>query len=143
MVRLRKTKDVGLNVLSLDMETAKLVLITDASFENSRGYKSQLGYIVLMKDSTGASNTIHYASARFNRVTRSVLAAEGHALVVGFDSSFIILEMLQEITGRTIDLEAFGDSKTLFDFVAKNGGTQEKCLRMDIYALKESYVQGE
>lgn len=127
--RMSATGTIGLILSPLDMKSVRLVLITDASFDNARDYRRQLGYVILMKDNTGESNIVHYASAICKRVTLPVLAAELHALVLGFHASFVIREMLQEITGRTINIEEFVDSKTIFDVVAKDGGLMENAFK--------------
>lgn len=72
-----------------------------------------------------------------------MLAAEVHALVLAFDMAYVIQDMLHEILGRKIEIDAYVDSKTLFDVVAKDGNTSEKRLQIDIYALRESYDKGE
>ena len=141
--RLHETSDTGLSFCPLNLDKTKLIIISDAAFGNARGLRSQLGYLILLVDDTGAANIIHYASNRCKRVTRSVLAAEVHGLVLAFDHSFIIQDMIKEILGRTLDVEAYVDSKTLFDVVAKNSNTTEKRLQIDIFALKESYAKGE
>lgn len=50
---LLKTEHQGLNFVPLDLDTARLVLLTDTSFANAEGLKSQLGYILLMIDDEG------------------------------------------------------------------------------------------
>lgn len=140
---LRETKEDGLTFCPLDMETMRMVLISDASFANARGGKSQLGYIVAMVDGTGRANIIHFASNRCRRVTRSVMASEIHALVIGFDNAFALNHLAQEVLNRKIILDAYVDSRTLFDVIARDGRTSEKRLQIDIHALRQSYSQGE
>ena len=50
---LKGTAGQGLDYVKLDMKTARLVLLTDASFANARGLKSQLGFLILMVDGNG------------------------------------------------------------------------------------------
>lgn len=64
-------------------------------------------------------------------------------MVLVFDACFVIKEMMQEVTGRQTDIEAFVDSKQLFEVVAKDGGNNEKRFQIDIFDLKESYERGE
>lgn len=84
--RMKATNAIGLNFCPLNMDNVRPVLVTDASFDNSGDFKNPLGFDILMKDITGVSNIVHYASTRCRRVTRSILEAEVHALVLGFDA---------------------------------------------------------
>lgn len=47
---IKETAYDGPDFFKLDLDTIRLVLITDASFANSRDMKSQLGYLILMVD---------------------------------------------------------------------------------------------
>lgn len=140
---LKDTKDFKMVFTPLKLDTARLVLISDASFANARGLKSQLGYIIALVDDDGNCNIIHWGSNRCRRIARSVLAAEVHGLVLGFDYVFIIQKLAEELLGRQVKVEAYTDSKTLFNVIAKDGATTERRLQIDIFALKESYERGE
>lgn len=140
---LAKTAEQGLTFAPLDLESTKVVIISDASFANARGSRSQLGFLIILTDKDGNANVVHYSSARCKRVTRSVMAAELHALILAFDYGFVLREMLKEVLRRDVKLEALIDSKTVFDVVAKDGRTNERRLQIDVHALKESYTRGE
>lgn len=45
--------------------------------------------------------------------------------------------------GRNVELEALVDSKTLFNFIAKDGSTVERRLKIDVMALRQSYENVE
>ena len=140
---LKETIDQGLNYVALDLKTTKLVLMTDASFANAEGMRSQLGYLVLMVDDDDNCNIVHYGSNRCKRVARSVMAAEIQALVLGFDFAFIVKDLIEEILGREVKLEALVDSKTVFDVIARDAQTSERRLQIDVLALRQSYDRGE
>lgn len=143
MDHLSATKERGLTYKRIDMSTMRLIVISDASFANTRNLRSQLGFIILMADETGTANIIHYGSSQCKRVTRSILAAEIHALVLAYDHAYVIRHTLIEILGRNVKLEAYVDSRSVFDVIAKDGNTTEKRLQIDIYALRQSYADGE
>ncbi len=126
----------------MDENTLRLVLFTDASFANSDNLKSQIGFVLALADASGNANIIHYGSSRYKRVTRSVLAAEVHALVYGFDNAFVARDILKEILGRDIPIDGIVDSRTLFNEIAKNSTTEEKRLQIDVHALRESHESG-
>lgn len=140
---LKDTKEQGLNFVPLNLDNVRLVVVTDASFANAPGSKSQLGYIIMMVDDDNNSNIIHYGSNRCSRIARSVMAAELHALTLGFDYAFVIKDLLEDILGRKIKIEALIDSKTVFNVITKEGSTTERRLQIDILALRQSYDIGE
>lgn len=51
--------------------------------------------------------------------------------------------MLGEIIERRLQIDADEDRKAIFDMIVKDGGTTEKRLRIDIYALRDSFEVGE
>lgn len=89
------------------------------------------------------ANIVHYASSRCNRVTRSEMKCELHALIMGFDCGFIISDVLSEFLRINLVLKSFIDSKTVFDIIVKDGNSTERRLQVDIYALRESYVRAD
>lgn len=140
---LKETIEQGLTFVPLNLETMRLVLMTDASFANAQGMKSQLGYLIMLVDDEGNCNIVHYGSNRCKRVARSVMAAEIQALVLGFDYAYVVKDLIEEILGRTIMLDAMVDSKTVFDVIAKDAKTTERRLQIDVIALRQSYDMGE
>ena len=132
------TADMHLNFVKLDLKSARIVLFTDAAFANSSEYASQLGFVVLLVDKLGKANIVHYGSGKCHRVTRSVMAAELLSLVNGYDHAFVIRHTLYELLGRYIPIDAYVDSKTTFNCVAKSASTQEKRLQIDVSSLREA-----
>jgi hypothetical protein len=120
-----------------------VVVFSDASFANAGGYKSQLGFVICIVDDANNANIVHFGSSKCKRVTRSVMAAELHGLVLGFDNAFVVRQMVSEISGREIPIDAYIDSKTVFDTITKLGTTLEKRLQIDAAALQESHLKGE
>lgn len=86
--QMHETKETGLTCQSLDLTTLRLTLITDESFVNARNDESQLGYLILMSDDIAQSKIVHYSSVRCRTVTRSIMASEIHAMVLGVDQAF-------------------------------------------------------
>lgn len=69
--------------------------------------------------------------------------AERQALVLGLDQACAIQSQLQQITGRKFTIDDHVDSHTLFNAIGKHGQTSEKRLRIDIFALRDSYTAGD
>lgn len=74
---------------------------------------------------------------------RSVLTSEIHSLVLGFVVAYAIQHTMTEILGRNLYIEAYVDSQSVFEVMAKQQKTVEKRLKSDIKCLKESYGNGE
>lgn len=125
------------------MDTAHIHLATDASFASAKGLRSQLGFLIMLSDEDGNTNVLHYRSSRCKGITGSVMAAEVHALILGFDQAYTARDLLTEITWKHLDITGHVYNKTLFDVVSKEGTTAKKRLLIDIWALKESYSRGK
>lgn len=137
------TSAEALHFVPLDEDSLRVVVVTDAAFANAEGFRSQLGFVILLVDKYNCANIVHYGSLRSPRVTRSVMAAELIALVVGFDHAFWVRKMVSEILGRRAEIMAAVDSKTVFDTVMRLSSTLEKRLQIDAYALHEAHRVGD
>jgi len=138
-----ETCDVPLQYVPLDRKSVRLTLFTDASFANTDRLKSQLGFVLSLTDSNNRSNIVHYGSSSCKRVTRSVMAAELHALIYGFDNAYLVRDILEEVLQQKIEIDGYLDSRTVFNVVAKSSSTLEKRLQIDVHALRESHAKGE
>lgn len=58
--RLTDTKNIGIPFAKIEMPSIRLVRIRDATFGNSRGFRSQRDLIVLFMDKHRTVNIIHY-----------------------------------------------------------------------------------
>lgn len=94
---MKQTKDEGLNFVKLGLTTLRIILVTGASFANAKDEKSKLSLIILMADTKGRSNIVHYGSNRCRRVKRSVMAAERHEFLLGLDHALVVREIIAEI----------------------------------------------
>lgn len=70
------------------------------------------------------------------------MAAEVHGFVLGYDYSLTLKNILGELLGREVPLEAFVDSRTLFIVVAKDSITKERRVQIDTFSLRQSYYGG-
>jgi hypothetical protein len=64
-----------------------------------------------LADANDKANIVHYDSAKFKRVTRSVMASELHGLVLEFDHAYFLKTMIYEFLNRDVPIDAFIDSK--------------------------------
>jgi hypothetical protein len=133
----------GLTYVELDPSTLQLLVFTDASFANNKDLSSQIGYILVLVDTEGNANIIHWTSVKCRRVTRSVLASELYALAHGFDIAVAVKTTLDLILRKEVPLVLCTDSKSVYDCIVKLGTTQEKRLIIDVMCLRQSYERRE
>ena len=137
------TPSKGLRFIPLDSETIVVGVFIDASFACNPGLSSQLGYLITLRDERGVTNVIHYGSVKSKRVTRSVLAAELYAMILGFDVSAVIQRTITDFLGKHVPLHLYTDSKSLYDSLTTLNATSEKRLLIDLALLRESYETRE
>ncbi|KAI0996966.1 hypothetical protein K3495_g11217 [Podosphaera aphanis] len=137
----------GLKFVQLDINTIRVVVLTDSSFANNEDYSSQIGYVILLVDDSHRANLIHWSSIKCQRMTRSVLAGELYALVNGFDLGSVIKttaeNALRPWHPEPIPLVICTDSQSLYDCLVKLGTTNEKRLMIDIMCLQQAYERRE
>ena len=129
----------GIRQHKLDRNTLSLRAYTDSSFSNTPDLKSQLGFLIVLADSSGRANLLHFASHKSRRVTRSVMGAEVLAFADGFDFAFLLRHDLRGIMKQKLPLAMFTDSDSLFKTIVKSTTTTEKRLMIDVEAAREAY----
>ena len=139
----RCTAQRRLNFVDLDQSSLRLMLFTDSAFGNRADLSSQLGYVIVLSDKYCNANILHYGSQKCRRITRSPMAAELLGLSTGFDESFCVKHLIEEMLGITIPLDVYIDSRTTFNCVAKNSGTTEKRLQIDAASIRQAISRGE
>ena len=138
-----QSKDQKLNFVKLEIETLTISVFVDAAFANNTDNSSQLGFLTVLMDQHYFCNIVHYRTCKCKRVTRSVLASELYAMVLGFDQSYVIKQTIESFLGRKIPLHVFTDSKSLFDSLTSLNTTTEKRLLIDLSLLRECYERNE
>lgn len=139
MKHMKDSKDMALRYVPLLIKTEMLHVITESSFSNAQVHKSQLWFALLLSGDRGNPHIFHYASSRCRLVTRSAMDSVFHSLTRGFYHTFVIQDLVFDITGRKHPIEAFKVFKMVFDVVPKLGQTTEKRLKIDFTAVMESY----
>ena len=122
-----------------------MAVFVDAAFANNTDLSSQLGYIATLMDDEGTANIIHYSSQKAKRVTRSALAAELYAMMSGFDTAGALKHALDqmELSGRTISMVIYTDSRSLYDCLVSLNTITEKRLLIDLAILRQAYERRE
>lgn len=120
------------------MKTVYIVVISDASFADSKTMQRHLEFSLLMADDNSRDNNVRHRSKRCHRASRSAIAAEVYDLVQAFHISYVIRKALVELVVCDIVIETYVDSRTLFHIIAKEANNVEHRIQIDVYALRES-----
>lgn len=136
---MKETRNIDLKFNKLDVNSVRVVVLSNTSFANTPGMKSQFEFVVLIVDDQNQANIVHYGSSNCHRVSRSLMVAELHMFVHTFDIAYMIRETLEELLGRQIHLEAFVDRQTLFNVISNDGRTAER--RLQLYFCVKGELQ--
>lgn len=139
---MKETSDSGLDFVLLEIKSVPVVVLLDKSFANVAGLRSRLGFVILMVYGNGRANVVHYGSRLCHTVTKSVMVPEVHALVFAFELGYFVCKATKEWTRRQVDLEAFLDSRTLFNVFAKMAKLLNKGSIL-VYALWRKVISKE
>jgi hypothetical protein len=141
---LRKTESyIHFPGLNEDVNHWRFVLFTDAAHANiCQGTGSISAYTVFLTDGTLCC-PLDWQANKIKRVVRSTLAAETLGLQEGFEATFYLQNLLKEIFGILVPIHAYVDNKSVIDAIHSTKLVDDKRLRIDIAALKESLCATE
>jgi len=104
----------------------------------------QGGYIIFLTDQENRVSPISWASRKLRRVCRSTIAAETMALLDASEScywlSHIINELMNEPLSKTL---IYTDNRSLVDAAHSTTAVEEKRLRVDLSAIRESITHNK
>ena len=126
---------------------SKLVVYVGAAFVNLHDGGSQSAYLIFFVNPNKKINLISWQSTRIKRMVCSSLAAETLTMLDGIDSALYIVVLLNELiydkSEQQIPIDCITDNKWLCDALASNKYVTEKCLQIDIGALKEAIKKSD
>ena len=93
----------------------------------------------MLCDKQGSACILHYSSYKRRRVARSVLGAEIYAFADACDFAYCAKRDLESILDRTVPLEIYTNSRSLFDLLNKCSQTQERRLMIDLQGVWDAY----
>ena len=135
---------IALQFKKIQLEEGRLRVYADAAYANLPNHGSQCGYIVFLTDSRGqVENPIVWKSIKLERICQSALGAEALSLLKAVDHAFLIQQTFENITGRTLPMDCFTDSKSLYEILLNTKDPEEKKLIGKIAPLRQSIEKGE
>ena len=122
-----------------------ITVFSDAAHANLNGVNSTSGHIVFLTGENGRCASLSWSCNKIKRVVRSSLAAEALSLQEGLEDGFYHQSMIQELFGKncTTNIKAYTDSKSLIEAINSTKLVDDKRLRIDIGAIKESIQKHE
>ena len=144
-IKKAKYNDIYLYFPKLDLSNIILRCYADASYGNLRDGGSQGGYYLELV-SGSQSAPIEWQSKRLRRTPHSTLAAETIALVEGFESAFLVSNVLSEILykgQKSIPIETITDCYSLFEAAKSETSITDKRLRIELSIIRESLSRNE
>lgn len=128
----------GLTFKSFNQDTLHLRVYADASFSSNEDLSLQLGYNILLCDSTGRCHMLDFTGEKVKRVVRSVMACELFAFIEALDASVSLVADLKNMLEKKVPLHMFIDSKQVFDVVTHGKRPGERRLAIDISVLRDA-----
>ena len=131
-----KLADIG------QIDNARIVSYSDASFANLESKASQGGFIVFLLGSNGKCALIPWQSHKISRVVKSTLAAETLAFQDGSEASVWLREIIREIyhlkdNPDILPVHSITDSKSLFDALLSKKQILDRRLKIDICVIRD------
>lgn len=124
----------------------KMVMYSDASHANLNDGVSSMGaHVVFLVSEDCNCCVLSWHAKKIRRVVRSTLAAETLALQEGIEDAVYLRKMLVEVLNLTlkIPLLAYCDCRSVVEAVHSTKMVDDRKLRIDIGALRESLQLGE
>ena len=130
---------VSLKIPQLDLESLRVVGVSDSSFESNFDLSSQLRHITFLCDKHDHAVPVHFKPYKSTRVTRSPMAGEVIAFSDILEHCITLAEELRHLFNRKIPIQLFTDSHSLFDVIPKGSLTSAKRTIIDIAAAREVF----
>ena len=130
-----------------DLKTLRIVVYTDASFNNLPNGGSQGGQVVFLADDNDNSCPLAWKSNRIKRVVKSTLAAETLSFVEGCDMGIFLSKMISEIisgdNSSCIPVSCLTDNKSLYDAAHTTKVISDRRLRIEMSSVREMIEREE
>ena len=126
-------------------ESWSITVFSDAAHANLNGVNSTSGHIVFLTGENRRCAPLSWSCNKIKRVVRSSLAAEALSLQEGLEDGLYHQSMIQELFGQhcATNIKAYTDSKSLIEAINSTKLVDDKRLRIDLGAIKQSIQKNE
>ena len=123
---------------TLDPNTSKLVLYTDASFTNLPDGGNLGGHLIFLTNFYTKCCPLIWNSSKDKRIVCSTLAAETLALNEGYETALYLSQILGEISHlKHIPITCLTDNKSLYDITNSLTLTTDRLLWVEITTIRQ------
>ena len=133
---------VEVPALPSDINQWTVQLYSDASWQNLKDGGSTAGRVVFLSGG-GKSFATFWATNRIRRICYSSQSAEIMALNQGLGEAAFIKEMIKEITGHDIHMEALIDNANAYSAITSNVAPTDKKVRLEAASVRDALKEGE
>ena len=127
-----------------DMKTWRLVVYTDAALANLHDGVSSMGArLLFLVDDKQKCCLLSWHAGKVKRVVRSTIAAEALSLLDGIEDGIYMKQLLKELLGIDIPIEAIVDNRSVVEAVHSTKLVEDKRLRIDVAAIQECLSSGD
>ena len=125
-----------------DPKNWRLLIFSDAAHANLNDGVSSMGaHLIFLVGENKTFCPLSWHAGKIKRVVRSTIAAEALSLQEAFEDGFYTRQIIEDMMGipvRTIPLIAYVDNKSVMEALHSTKHVEDKRLRLDIGALRES-----
>ena len=123
----------------------KLVVYSDAAHANMSDGVSSMGAHIVFLENDGKCAPVIWHGGKIKRVVRSTIAAEALSLQEGLESAMYVRSLIKELWAKELNLPivAVVDNKSVVESVYSTKLVDDKRLRIDLGAIKESLRLGD
>ena len=124
-----------------DVKDWQLFVFTDAALGNLKGSGSTAGKIILLSNLRGDICPLSWHTNKIKRIVRSTLAAEMLSLQEGIDEAIYLRCLICELMNipeSSIPIIPYVDNRSVTEALLSTKLVEDKRLRIDIAALKQS-----
>ena len=130
-----------------DPEAWKLMVFSDAALTSLWDGVSSMGaHVLFLVGQNGSCCPLSWQANNTKGVVKSTIAAEALTLQEGIDDDIYLRTILTNLLGishLSLPLEAYVDNRSVVESIHSTKLVDDKRLRLEVGALKESFATGE
>ena len=130
-----------------NIRNLRIVMYSDASYNNLPDGGSQGGHLVFLSDDNDFCCPLAWKSIKVRRTVRSTLAAETLAMVDGLDTAYLMAKIVGELISNSVNfilpIECVTDNRSLFEAAQTINSLTDKRLRVEMSIIRQMLDKNE